>query len=98
MPAAKIKDLVLFYKASNYLFREVLYYLASRGDKTYNKVINLLNKETLLVISKVLINFRLKVSSRASLVFLITYNYYIDKVIFFSDLAIISFALRIDYS
>ena len=98
MPTTKIKDLVLSYRASNHLFREVLHHLAYRGDRTYSKVINLLDKETLLVINKVLINFGLKVSSRASLAFLATYNYYMDEVIFFSDLAIISFALRIDYS
>ena len=63
MPAAKIRDLVLPYSASNHLFREVLYYLACQGDRTCDKVINLLNKETLLFISKVLINFGLKISS-----------------------------------
>ena len=97
MPAAKIRDPVLPYSASNYLFREVLYYLACREDRTYSKVINLLNKETLLFIRKVLINFGLKVSSRASLAFLATYNGYIDKVIVFSNLLIISNALHIDY-
>jgi len=97
VPAAKIRDLVLPYRASNYLFREVLHYLACRGDRTCGKVINLLNKETLLFIYKVLINLGLKVGSRASLAFLATYNGYIDKVVVFSNLSIISNALRINY-
>ena len=96
MPVAKIRDLVLPYSASNYLFREVLYYLAYRGDRTCNKVINLLNKETLLFIRKVLVNLGLKVGCRASLAFLVTYNGYMDKVVVFSNLAIISNALRIN--
>lgn len=96
MLAAKIKDLVLLYSASNYLFREVLYYLACRGDKTCSKVINLLDKETLLFICKVLVNLGLKVGSRASLAFLATHDSCIDKVVVFSNLAIISNALRID--
>ena len=98
MPAAKIRDLVLSHRASNHLFREVLHHLAYRGDRTYSKVINLLDKETLLVINKVLINFGLKVSSRASLAFPAIHKYYMDEFIFFSDLATISFALRIHCS
>jgi len=90
------RDPVLPYSASNYLFREVLYYLAYRGDRTCNKVINLLNKETLLFIRKVLVDLGLKVGSRASLAFLVTYNGYMDKVVVFSNLAIISNALRIN--
>ena len=96
MPAAKIRDLVLPYNASNHLFREVLHHLACQGDRTCNKVINLLNKETLLFIRKVLVNLGLKVGSRASLAFPATYNGYMDKVVVFSNLAIISNALRID--
>ena len=96
MSAAKIRDLVLPHSASNYLFREVLHYLAYRGDRTCSKVINLLNKETLLFIRKVLINFGLKVSSRASLAFLATHDGYMDKIVVFYNLAIIYNALRVN--
>ena len=89
-------DPVLPYSASNYLFREVLYYLACRGDRTCNKVINLLNKETLLFIRKVLIDFGLKVSSRASLAFLATHDGCMDKIVVFCNLAIICNALRVN--
>ena len=97
MPAAKIRDPILPHSTSNYLFREVLHYLACRGDRTCSKVINLLNKETLLFIRKVLIDFGLKVSSRASLAFPATHNGYMDKVMVFSNLSIISNTLRINY-
>jgi len=96
MPAAKIRDPVLPYSASNHLFREVLHYLACRGDRTCSKVVNLLDKKTLLFIRKVLVDLGLKVGSRASLDFLATHDGYMDKVVVFSNLAIISNALRID--
>ena len=70
MLAAKIRDLVLPYSASNHLFYKILNYLAYWGDVTFSKAINLLNKETLLFIYEVLVNFGLEVNSRASLAFL----------------------------
>jgi hypothetical protein len=69
VPAAKIRDLVLPYSASNHLFRKILDHLAYRGDVTFGKAINLLNKETLLFICEVLVDFGLEVSSGASLAF-----------------------------
>ena len=97
MPAAKIRDPVLPHRASNHLFREVLHYLAYREDRTCSKVINLLDKETLLFIRKVLVDLGLKVGSRASLAFPATHDGCMDKVVVFSNLSIISNALRIDY-
>jgi len=60
-------------------------------------VINLFNKETLLFIYKVLVNFRLEVSLRVSLAFLVAYNSYIDEFIFFSNLIIICNSLLVNY-
>jgi hypothetical protein len=94
--AAKIRDLVLPHSVSNHLFREVLHHLACWGYRTCSKVVNLLDKKTLLFIRKVLVDLGLKVSSRASLAFPATYNGCMDKIVVFSNLAIISNALRID--
>jgi hypothetical protein len=63
---------------------------------TFSKAINLLNKETLLFIYKVLVNFGLEVSPRASLAFLAAYDSYMDEFIFFSNLAIICNSSLVD--
>ena len=60
-------------------------------------MINLFNKETLLFIYKVLVNFRLEVSLRVSLAFLVAYNSYIDEFIFFSNLIIIYNSSLVNY-
>jgi hypothetical protein len=97
VPAVKIRDLVLSYSTSNHLFRKILNYLASRGDMTFGKAINLLDKETLLFICKVLVNFGLEVSSRASLAFLAAYNGRMNELILSSNFTIFSDTLRFDY-
>jgi hypothetical protein len=98
VPATKIKDLVLLYNTSNYLFCKVLNYLAYRKDITISKTINLLNKNTFLGVSKVLVNFRLKISSRASLAFLAAYNRRMNKLVLCSNLIVISNSRRFDFS
>ena len=57
VPAAKIRDPVLPYSASNYLFCKILDHLACWRDITIGKAINLLNKETLLFVCEVLVDF-----------------------------------------
>jgi hypothetical protein len=98
VPVTKIKDLVLPYNVFNYLFRKVLNYLACRRDITIGKTINLLNKDMFLGVSKVLVNFRLKINSRASLAFLAVYNRRMNKLVLCSNLIVISNSRRFDFS
>jgi hypothetical protein len=63
---------------------------------TFGKAINLLNKETLLFICEVLVNFGLEVSPRASLAFLVAYDGYINEFVFFSNLMIICNSSLVD--
>jgi hypothetical protein len=65
---------------------------------TIRKTINLLNKDTFLGVSKVLVDVRLKISSRASLAFLAAYNRRINKLVLCSNLTVISNSRRFDFS
>ena len=96
MPAAKIRDPVLSDSASNHLFCKILDHLACRGDVTFGKAINLLNKETLLFICEVLVDFGLEVSPGASLAFPAAHDGCMDEFVFFSNLAIICNSSLVD--
>jgi hypothetical protein len=97
MLAAKIRDLVLPYTASNYLFYKALNHLACRRDTTIGKTVNLLNKDTFLGVSKVLVDFRLKISSRASLAIGASYKRRMREFVIASYFTIIRIFKRFDF-
>jgi hypothetical protein len=89
VPLDKLPDLVLVYNISNYFFCEVSNYLTSRKEISFSQTIDLINKDTFLSISKILVNLVLEYYTGGSFALNTLKQYKKYEIIVSSDLSII---------